>query len=145
MTNKETLMEQMKRYEMEQLHQREYERQMAMSQINTPGGYPGSWGNNPLYPSTNQAHTHTLNYPTSVSAPPRQTAVNAVTVYSLAEVQLTGGRMIAMTISAGPTIGKHLIETMKNTGYLHLFNESETLMIRAAEVVAVKVTKLTTE
>jgi hypothetical protein len=34
---------------------------------------------------------------------------------------------------------------MKNTGYLHLFNESETLMIRAAEVVAVKVTKLTTE
>ena len=136
MTNKlETAVEQMKRFEMEQIYRREHERYNQMSQIN--------------YPTTNPlsgAHTHTVNYPTTVSTQRTyQPEKNAVNVYSLAEVQLTGGRMIGMTISAGPTIGKHLIETMKNTGYLHLFNESETLMIRSDEVVAVKVTKLTTE
>lgn len=65
------------------------------------------------------------------------------TVYSLAEVQLTGGRMIAMTITASPTLGKHLTETMKSSGYLHLYNDAESLMIRAEEVVAVRLTKLT--
>lgn len=122
-----------------QINQREYERQMAMNTY--PGGYPGSQGNNPLYPSTNQAHTHTINYPSSVNVPLRQATV----VYSLAEVQLTGGRMIGMTISAAPTLGKHLTETMKSTGFLHMFNESESLMIRSEEVVAIKLTKLTTE
>jgi hypothetical protein len=66
------------------------------------------------------------------------------TVYSLAEVQLTGGRMIAMTITAGVTVGKYLTDTMKSTGYLHLYNDAESLMIRAEDVVAVKLTKLTT-
>jgi len=119
----------------EQIQQDRQKRYNQMSQIN--------------YPTTNPlsgAHTHTVNYPTTVNTPVRQgTPISSATVYSLAEVQMTGGRMIGMTISAGPTIGKHLIETMKNTGYLHLFNESETLMIRSDEVVAVKVTKLTTE
>jgi len=136
----ETAVEQMKRdklaeYEKHKQMAMEYERQMAMSQINYPT-------NSPLYPSTNQSHTHTLNYPTQRTYIPETTAVN---VYSLAEVQLTGGRMIGMTISAGPTIAKHLIDTMKNTGYLHMFNDIEALMIRSDEVVAVKLTKLTTE
>ena len=125
----ETAVEQMKRFEMEQLHQREYERYKQMSQIN--------------YPTTNPlsgAHTHTLN--TQRTYQPEK---NPATTYSLAEVQLTGGRMIGMTISAGPAIAKHLMDTMKNTGYLHLFNDSEALMIRSDEVVAIKLTKLTTE
>lgn len=66
------------------------------------------------------------------------------TVYSLAEVQLTGGRMVALTITASPSLGSHLTKNMKETGYLHLFNDSEALMIRAEDVVAVKLTKITT-
>jgi hypothetical protein len=132
----ETAVEQMKRdklaeYEKHKQMAMEYERQMAMSQIN----YPNT---NPL----SGAHTHTLNYPTQRIYQPEKNSVN---VYSLAEVQLTGGRMIAMTISAGPAIAKHLMDTMKSTGYLHMFNDVEALMIRSDEVVAVKLTKLTTE
>jgi hypothetical protein len=127
----ETAVEQMKRarqqeYEKHKQMAMEYERQMAMSQIN----YPKNPTNNLINP--------TPYIPVRQSPTPQ-------TVYSIAEVQLTGGRMIGMTISAAPTIGKHLIETMKNTGYLHIFNDSESLMIRSEEIVAVKITKLTTE
>jgi hypothetical protein len=111
---------------MKRARQQEYERKMAMSQIN----YPKNPTNNLLNP--------TPYIPVRQSPTPQ-------TDYSLAEVQLTGGRMIGMTISAGPAIAKHLMDTMKNTGYLHLFNDSEALMIRSDEVVAIKLTKLTTE
>jgi len=113
--------------EIRQANLKEYERKRQMSQINYPT-------NSPLYPSTNP-----------LSRTPYPPEKNAVNVYSLAEVQLTGGRMIGMTISAGPAIAKHLMDTMKSTGYLHMFNDVEALMIRSDEVVAIKLTKLTTE
>ena len=133
MKNKlETAVEQMKRFEMEQIYRREHERYNQMSQINYPTPTLGE---------------HAKHYgQQTVNTPVRQgTPISSATVYSIAEVQLTGGRIIGMTISAAPTIGKHLIETMKNTGYLHIFNDSESLMIRSEEIVAVKITKLTTE
>lgn len=65
--------------------------------------------------------------------------------YSLAQVQLTDGNVIGMTITANPTIGAHLTKEMGSTGYLYLYNEAESLMIKADRVVAVKLTKLTKE
>jgi hypothetical protein len=65
--------------------------------------------------------------------------------YSLAEVQTKGGGVVAMTITASPSIGKHLTDTMKSSGFLYLYNEKETLLIRAEDVVAVRLTKLSTE
>jgi len=65
--------------------------------------------------------------------------------YSLAEVQLVSGGMIGITITASPTISKYLLDTMKSTGFLHLFNTEENLMIRASDVRAIKLTKITKE
>lgn len=66
-------------------------------------------------------------------------------VYSLAEVQLVGGDMIGMTVTASPTVSKHLLDSMKDTGFLHLFNTEESLMIRAEDIRAIKLTKITKE
>lgn len=65
--------------------------------------------------------------------------------YSLAQVQLTDGTMIGMTITASPTLGAHLAKTMAETGYLNLHNETESLIIKADRVVAVQLTKMTKE
>ena len=65
--------------------------------------------------------------------------------YSLAEVQLTNGEMVGMMITAGPSLGKHLTAQMASEGYLNLFNDSETLIIKADRVVAIKLTLMTTE
>jgi hypothetical protein len=78
----------------------------------------------------------------------RQTGYNGAkqaTVYSLAEVQLVSGDMVGMTITASPTISKYLMEAMQGTGFLHLYNDEETLMLRAADVRAIKLTKITKE
>jgi len=65
--------------------------------------------------------------------------------YSLAQVQLTDGTMIGMTITASPTLGAHLAKTMAETGYLNIYNDTESLIIKADRVVAIKLTKLTQE
>jgi hypothetical protein len=65
--------------------------------------------------------------------------------YSLAEVQLTNGEMIGMMITATPSLGGHLTKSMASEGYLNLFNDSETLIIKADRVVAIKLTLMTTE
>ena len=82
----------------------------------------------------------TIYQPTS-NTPARQAYVE----YSLAEVQLVSGGMIGMTITASPTISKHLMDSMKSTGFLNLFNTEESLMIRADDVRAIKITKITKE
>lgn len=65
--------------------------------------------------------------------------------YSLAQAQLTDGSVVGMTITANPTIGSHLAKEMASTGFLYIYNETESMMIRADRVVAVKITKLTKE
>ena len=69
----------------------------------------------------------------------------AIKQYSLAEVQLTNGEMVGMMISASPTLGAHLTKEMATTGFLYIFNETESLLIKAQNVAAVKLTKMTTE
>lgn len=69
----------------------------------------------------------------------------AIKQYSLAEVQLTNGEMVGMMISASPTLGAHLTKEMATTGFLYIFNETESLLIKSDRVAAVKLTKMTTE
>lgn len=76
---------------------------------------------------------------------PMPTHGHAVKQYSLAEVQLTNGEMVGMTISASPTLGAHLTKEMASTGFLYIFNETESLLIKSDRVAAVKLTKMTTE
>ena len=66
-------------------------------------------------------------------------------VYSLAEVQLTNGEVFAMMITAGPTLGPHLTKEMASTGYLYLYNDTESLIVKADRIAAVKLTKMTSE
>ena len=65
--------------------------------------------------------------------------------YSIAEVQLTNGEMVGMMISASPTLGAHLTKEMSNTGFLYIYNETESLIIKSDLVAAVKLTKFTQE
>ena len=99
--------------------------QMQRHQIITAGSYNGAL-------MTNQ---HTYN--------PMPTP--ATKHYSIAEVQLTNGEMVGMMISASPTLGAHLTKEMSNTGFLYIYNETESLIIKADLVAAVKLTKFTQE
>lgn len=76
---------------------------------------------------------------------PMPTPTPAFKQYSLAEVQLTNGEMVGMVISASPTLGAHLTKEMASTGFLYIFNETESLLIKSDRVAAVKLTKMTTE
>jgi len=75
----------------------------------------------------------------------KPTPTQAQQHYSIAEVQLTNGEMVGMMISASPTLGAHLTKEMSNTGFLYIYNETESLIIKSDLVAAVKLTKFTQE
>ena len=75
----------------------------------------------------------------------QRTPTPATQHYSIAEVQLTNGEMVGMMISASPTLGAHLTKEMSNTGFLYIYNETESLIIKSDLVAAVKLTKFTQE
>lgn len=65
--------------------------------------------------------------------------------YSLAQVQLSDGSMVGMTITASPSLGSHLSKMMAETGFLYLYNDTESLIIKADRVVAIQLTKMSKE
>lgn len=101
--------------------------------------------NNLAINTSSVGHTYNPYATSAVQTRTGQSPAKHGKLYSLAEVQLVGGEMIAMTISAGPTLGAHLTKEMGNTGYLYLYNDVESLMLKADHVVAVKLTQLTKE
>lgn len=64
--------------------------------------------------------------------------------YSICEIQVQGGT-IPFTVKASPSLMQHAITNMKETGFLYLWNDTESLCIKASEVRALRMTKLTTE
>lgn len=92
-----------------------------------------------------QQHIGTIRSASTLQNTPSIGHGAAVKQYSLAEVQLTNGEMVGMMISASPTLGAHLTKEMATTGFLYIFNETESLLIKAQNVAAVKLTKMTTE
>ena len=82
---------------------------------------------------------------------PRMSAGGAVTTpntsygYSLAMIQLQGEEVVPFTISASPALLQHCVKQMNDTGWLYLFNDSESLAIRSDRIVAVNIKALTKE
>lgn len=75
-----------------------------------------------------------------------QPYVSAATdTYSLAMIQLERGEMVSFMVKAAPTLAAHIIKVMKEQGFLHLFNDTETLVIRADKVVAFTMQRVSTE
>lgn len=96
----------------------------------------------PNFPNQMQIGTHTY---TSSSLSGITISAQTQKTYSLAEVQLVGGETIAMMVTASPSLGAHLAKEMGATGHLYLFNDTESLIIKADRIVALRMTKMTTE
>ena len=64
--------------------------------------------------------------------------------YSFVEVQCTDGRMVGMMITASPSVLTYLLDNLKSTGFLHLFNDKESMAIASKEIIAVKITAIAT-
>ena len=67
------------------------------------------------------------------------------TEWSLIEVQTDGGAMIALHVAVSPGIADHLVQKMRDTGFLTLRNDEESLSIAADRVVAFKLTRIVGE
>jgi len=123
---------------MDQTDYESLKRRLAQQSYGNIGNL-GSYGNvNQLGGFGGVTHTNQPPYKAQPDSPYKKQ-------YSLAEVQLTNGEMVGMMITAGPSLGKHLTAQMASEGYINLFNDSETLIIKADRVVAVKLTLMTTE
>lgn len=55
-------------------------------------------------------------------------------VYSIVEIVLKDGKTIEFMAKASPSVTQHLVKAMQDTGYLTLWNDSDTLCIAASEV-----------
>ena len=60
--------------------------------------------------------------------------------WSLAEVQLVGGAMLALHVAVTPKIADHLAQRMRDIGFLILRNDKESISIAADRVVAFRLT-----
>ena len=65
--------------------------------------------------------------------------------YSIAHIQLTDGTEQEFMVKASPTVVPHLLKEMKNTGYLTLWNDTDTLCIRADHVKQITMREVTTK
>ena len=54
--------------------------------------------------------------------------------YSIAEIVFMDGTKHEFMVKASPSVVPHLVKEMKNTGYLTLWNDHDTLCIRADQV-----------
>ena len=99
----------------------------------------GSLGNPYQYPPNQLGGSSHM-----ITTRPHQSSQPYQDVYSLVQVQFRDSpEIFAMTVRVSPNIGKNFMESMKDTGFLYLFNETESVMLRADTIVAVKVTKIT--
>lgn len=54
--------------------------------------------------------------------------------YSLAEICFVDGTTISFMVKAGPSVVANLVKDMHSTGYLVLWNDTDTLCVRAADI-----------
>ena len=55
-------------------------------------------------------------------------------VYSLAEIVFMDGTKHEFMVKASPSVVPHLVKEMHNTGYLTLWNDIDTLCVRADQI-----------
>jgi hypothetical protein len=65
--------------------------------------------------------------------------------YSIAEIVFMDGTKHEFMVKASPSVVPHLVKEMKNTGYLTLWNDSDTLCIRADQVKHFSMREVTTK
>lgn len=65
--------------------------------------------------------------------------------YSIAHIRLTDGTEQEFMVKASPTVVPHLLKEMKNTGYLTLWNDTDTLCIRADHVKQITMREVTNQ
>lgn len=65
--------------------------------------------------------------------------------YSLVVVQFEGGETREMIVPAGTSLLQHLLKQMKEVGFLYLFNDAESVAMRADQIVGISMTAITKE
>jgi len=65
--------------------------------------------------------------------------------YSLVVVQFEGGETREMIVPASTSLLQHVLKQMKEVGFLYLFNDAESVAMRADQIVAVSMTAITKE
>jgi hypothetical protein len=63
--------------------------------------------------------------------------------WSNVEVKLKNGESVVFMIKAGPSITKHLVQEMRDSGFLHLHNTNESLVVAASEILALNIIEIT--
>lgn len=76
-------------------------------------------------------------YRTTANVPPRLQA------YSLALITYMDGTTSEFMVKAAPSVVPHLVKEMKNTGFLTLWNDMDTMCIRADIVKSVSMREVT--
>lgn len=61
-------------------------------------------------------------------------ATYTATPSSTAHIVLVDGTTMVFPVSASPSVAPHLVKDMKNTGYLTLWNDRDTMCIRADQI-----------
>ena len=69
---------------------------------------------------------------------------NPPEVYSIASITLMDGTTKEFMVKASPSVVPHLTKEMSNTGFLTLWNDSDTLCIRADQVKHFEMRQVTT-
>jgi hypothetical protein len=65
--------------------------------------------------------------------------------YSIAEIVFMDGTKHEFMVKASPSVVPHLVKEMKNTGYLTLWNDHDTLCVRADQVKHFSMREVTTK
>ena len=65
--------------------------------------------------------------------------------YSIAEIVFMDGTKHEFMVKASPSVVPHLVKEMKNTGFLTLWNDTDTLCIRADQVKHFSMREVTTK
>ena len=65
--------------------------------------------------------------------------------YSIAEIVFMDGTKHEFMVKASPSVVPHLVKEMKNTGYLTLWNDHDTLCIRADQIKHFAMREMTTK
>ncbi len=61
---------------------------------------------------------------------------------SLVEAQLKDGTVVGITSPVNPAVINHLVSEMRSTGFLVLWNATQSIAIEAKRVVAIRVLKI---
>lgn len=66
-------------------------------------------------------------------------------VYSVAMITLIDGTTKEFRVRAAPNVVPHLVKNMKDSGFLTLWNDTDTLCIRADQVKCIEMREQTKE